>query len=232
MARMVQTRVHKPQVHGVARIVVCAAIGMLTVAAFAGCAQPLLPETTSWPDGSPKEIWTRTVNSNGDTLHHGTYSSWYASAVLQEQGEYAHGKRVGTWTRWYDTDPATRLWEGEYVADLKEGRWVYWPDPSHAHMQPSTDTHTDGHDHHSSHVEPWPRKYAHYRAGVAHGEWISWYMNGQVADSMMYEDGHLEGLSQTFHPNGTRQSEAAYLKGALQSSIQMWDSLGNPIVTE
>lgn len=218
-------------VHGPSLILIFV-IGMLTAAALAGCgAQPLPPQTSSWPDGSPKEEWTRTVNSDGDTLHHGTYRSWHASAVLHDQGKFEQGLRVGAWTRWYDIDPPAKLWEGEYVAGQKEGRWTFWPNPAHAHMQASADAHADGHDHHSSHAESRPLKYENYRAGVAHGEWISWYMNGQVADSMMYEDGHLEGLSLTFHPNGTRQSEAAYLTGALQRSIQMWDSLGNPIVT-
>jgi len=204
---------------------------MLSAAAFTGCGtQPLTPETINWPDGSPKEEWTRSVNSSGDTLHHGTYRSWHASAVLHDQGEYARGKRVGTWTRWYDIDPPLKLWEGEYVAGRKEGRWTFWPNPAHAHMQTSANSHAEGH--HSSHAELKPLKYEQYHAGLAHGEWISWYMNGQVADSMMYSEGHLEGLSRTYHPNGTRQSEATYLKGALQSSIQIWDSLGNPIVAK
>lgn len=217
---------------GLSRVFSCA-LGMLTVAAFASCgSRTLPPETTFWPDGSPREEWTRSADSNGQPVRHGTCLSWHESAILKEQGEYVQGNRTGTWTRWYDIDPPAKLWEGRYVSNLKEGRWVYWHNPSHAQGQPSAEHPANEHDHQSLHDELPILKYEHFRAGVAHGEWISWFLNGQTADSMRYEDSRLEGLWHSYYPDGSKQSESEYLNGVLQGSIQMWDTLGNSIIPE
>jgi antitoxin component YwqK of YwqJK toxin-antitoxin module len=200
-----------------------------------GCGtQPVPSGSTYWPDGSPREEWARVVPAEGDTVRHGAYRSWYESGVLRELGEFEHGKRSGSWTRWYDATPAAKLWEGNYVSDLKEGRWTFWRDPSHVHDGTSTHDHSDSQAHHSTTAtspDSAPLKHEHYRSGVAHGVWISWYMNGQTADSMMYEAGQLEGHWRSYHPNGTRQSESTYLHGSLQNSILMWDSLGTPLTS-
>lgn len=205
---------------------------LLGLAMVQSCgADPVPMGTTQWPNGNAMEQWGQAVSDAGGTTRHGLYQSWYESGLPKDSGQYVSGEKSGLWTRWYDADPAVKLWEGEYVDDKREGRWTYWRDPSHAHMG-----HT-GHDHahngDQSATEMMAEvKHEHYQNGLAHGQWISWHSNGQQADSMTYVSGQLEGMWRSYHPNGVRQSESNYLNGKLQGPIMIWDSLGQAIVAD
>jgi antitoxin component YwqK of YwqJK toxin-antitoxin module len=127
----------------------------------------------------------------GSSVRHGAFKSWYASGRMHERGQYADGEKQGTWTEWYDDTFATRLSQGAYVAGKRHGVWTCWHNPEHTLLHG---------DHRSGHsgiaqlnLEMPVLNIAGYSNGVAHGDWISWHVSGQMADSMYYVDGSLNG---------------------------------------
>ncbi len=81
---------------------------------------------TTWPDGKPKEYYTRMCyeGSGLDFLPHGQYSSWYENGQLKNQGHYDWERKYGTWIKWYDD--GCRMEEITYIYGLRDGRCIKW----------------------------------------------------------------------------------------------------------
>lgn len=203
-----------------------------TLLCSAGCAdRQMETRTSAWPDGSLKEEWNVRRQADGSFMREGSYRSWHLSGRVYEEGEFRGDQRAGTWRSWYDTEPAAKNSEGAYVEGEKDGPWEYWMGPHHAHvMGVSADLHPADHmcgsaDRtqsvtHAAQLE-------HYRLGVPHGTWLSWYPGGQIADSVGYENGQLEGRVVSYHENGRPAALAIYRHGVRLVGLTMWDKEGN-----
>jgi hypothetical protein len=64
-----------------------------------------------------REAWCE-LQSNGKTVNHGPYRSWWPNGRLGAQGTYVYGKQDGKWRGWY---PSGQL-QGEEWYD--NGRMV------------------------------------------------------------------------------------------------------------
>ena len=188
---------------------VCAATLVSLLAG--GCNGAAGQQETHWSDGTLKERWAETESDGGSSVRHGSYESWYASGHMHERGEYSGGEKQGTWTEWYDHSSSTRLSKGAYLAGERHGVWTYWHNPEHASL------HGDFHSGHGevdhSMMEMPVLKVAGYSHGAAHGDWISWHASGQVADSMQYVNGKLEGDVRVYNEEGTLVSSRTYQQG-------------------
>lgn len=224
----------------------------LLVVVMAGCSsEKTTVERSFWPDGSTREEWREKVTADGKAVKHGAYRSWNEDGQLVEEGQFMMSQRSGRWITWYGTEPNAKRREGGYLQGEMDGIWYIWMPPSHdshgmrSHGMDSSDdssfaeyadsTQTAEHSDSIQAVEPGrerkPNKREEYRSGQAHGSFVSWYPNGQTADSMGYADGRLEGKYVMYHENGRIATEAVYSKGARQGSQSYWDEEGNLLRT-
>ncbi len=74
-----------------------------------------------------------------------------------------------------------------------------------------------------------PHKRQAYKTGKAHGLWISWHSERQVADSVYYVDGKPEGKVVSYFADGSLASEAHYVEGALVGEVKIWNEAGELI---
>lgn len=196
-----------------------------------------LTEKTAWPDGTVKEEWAFRRLSDSLSVREGKFAAYYESGNKHETGSYLNDRKTGLWTIHYDSPDSPRLMEGSFVEGEMDGIWTFWMNPSHQHhMVHSPDSSADSAD--TSHMmqmpdsgatEPPYTKQAAYRRGKAHGAWISWHPNRQVADSMGYVDGRLEGLNVSYYENGQKLSLGNYSGGILVGDRSFWNEDGSPI---
>jgi antitoxin component YwqK of YwqJK toxin-antitoxin module len=195
-----------------ARILVPSLCAAVLVSLLAGaCSTSSGQQETYWSDGTPKERWVEMESDAGRPVRHGTYESWYASGRIHERGEYVEGLKQSTWTEWYDHPSSTILTQGEYDAGERNGVWTYWHNPEHASL------HGDSHLNHGE-VDPTKvdmpvLKVAGYNHGAADGDWISWHASGQVADSMRYANGKLDGEVRVYDEEGNLVAVRSYERG-------------------
>lgn len=57
-------------------------------------------------------------------VKHGIWSGWYKDGSLQWQGEYRHGRPVGTHV-WFHANGQKQI-EGKYEDGLETGKWTWW----------------------------------------------------------------------------------------------------------
>lgn len=110
-------------------------------------------------------------------------------AVVEEEGRFEHGVRVGLWTRY--TPTGALLERGEYDAGQRTGRWeafhsdgslsavVQWTDG--ALTGPTRGLHPDG----------TPAFEGELDGGGPVGPWRRWYADGTVQEEGVYGPDHL-----------------------------------------
>jgi hypothetical protein len=215
---------------GAAVVVGLAAIGATGLVWKSKCA--LETRTTRWADGSLREEWTVCRRDDGSFVREGRYRSWYESGRPSEEGLYCADLRTGLWQTWYDLEPALAAAVGHYVDGQKDGVWEYRMDPECRHAMAQTSAPKN------CSCCALPREpvvadradqVERYRAGIPHGLWIAWYPNGQISDSLVYDDGKLEGRAVLYHANGRLAALTVYRHGVRESGIQTWDPAGNPL---
>jgi len=189
-----------------------------------------------WPGGQTKEVWTEVLSEDQRWLKSGLSTTYYESGRERERGMYAFGQRTGLWQSWYDNNWSAPLMQGRYVAGEMDSVWEYWMDPAHH----GAASHTGSHSSHNSGGsmgkdsalvadQRKPHKREAYKAGKAHGLWMSWHSEHQIADSIYYVDGKLEGKVVSYFANGSLASEAHYADGALVSEVKIWNEAGELI---
>ena len=138
----------------------------------------------------------------------GEYEAFYESGQLRAQGIYKNGKMTGSWKYWYLNgqllSEASYNDEGELI-DLKA-----WDDSGKQTIKDCTGKaillYPDGKQ--MSQVS--------YRRCKMHGQWITWFENGQIESEIYYEEGIPVGTWKYRNPDGTIQKVESYDKGVFR----------------
>jgi len=178
-------------------------------------------------DGTLKEQYTLVYLDDTTAVKEGLYKSFYSSGQKYEEGGYSNNLRTGIWTIWYDSDPSVKNMEGEFVEDKMHGAWLFWMLPDLASSVPSEIAPEETIEDSAEFVHPDPMKKVTFNMGVLDGLSLSFYANGQIADSITYKEGELHGLLRYFHPNGRIASEIEYDNSFPITSQKFWDDQGN-----
>lgn len=186
-----------------------------------------------YEDGTLKEQYTLVYLDDTIAVKEGLYKSFYPSGQKYEEGNYTNDMKTGSWTVWYDSDPSVKNMEGEFVDNKMHGEWLFWMSPAMAGSVPSEiipqETQKEIVDSTAEFIHPDPIKKVTFNMGILDGLSLSFYSNGQIADSITYKNGELNGILRYFHPNGQIASEIEYENSFPVSSQKFWDDQGNLI---
>jgi hypothetical protein len=67
--------------------------------------------------------------------------------------------------------------------------------------------------------------------GLRHGEWKSWYENGNLWSVGTFANGLRHGKGVVYHPNGKKFIEGTYINGERAGTWMWWDENGQ-VITE
>lgn len=194
-------------------------------------------EKTTWPNDTVREEWEVRRRADSLSIREGKFLSYYESGNKHETGFYLNDQKTGLWTFNYDSPGSPRLMEGNFIEGEMDGIWTFWMDPTHhRYLLGAPDSSVDTANRHqmmympdSGTTEPAFVKQESYRMGKPHGTWISWHPNRQMADSMGFIDGRLEGIKVSYHPNGRKSFQAVYSGGEPVGDRLFWNEDGSPI---
>ena len=133
------------------------------------------------------------VNNQGA----GSWKYWYRNGVLKDSGLLDHGQMVGTWSSKYENGKLRAMAEYSPAGSAIEQLLVSPKNSSP--LLPSTDT----------------------LMGILHGNWISFYDNGNKLDSGKYINGKRNGLWKSWYQNGETEAEG-YLKSDSLEKEWIW----------
>jgi len=98
----------------------------------------------------------------GKDERHGSWTAWYPTGQIRQQGQYKHDAPVGSFTWWY-TNGQVSL-QAEYVDGKQQGAWTWW----HENGQKAI--------------------HGEYTHGDPSGQWIWWKESGKVAQRADFSD--------------------------------------------
>ena len=71
-----------------------------------------------------------------------------------------------------------------------------------------------------------------YTKNLRHDNWKTWYENGQLNDSVIYNMGTIQGGAKSFHNNGVLAAEGNYLMGNFDGPWNFYHENGKPSTRE
>ncbi len=203
-----------------------------------------LPEKEAPP--APKEVESRVVKENfPDTetvrfergvvrysddsiVSHGPHKEYYSSGELYVDGEFDHGKAVGTWIYHHPNgkvakevtykagrpDGEVKVFneEGklvsrrEYVAGARSGVWDSYSDDGEQKLREEA-----------------------YKEGKPDGAFRTWFKNGQLRQEMNFVDGKLEGVATEWTQVGDKRAEVNFKNGLKEGVSRLWQNDGKII---
>jgi len=157
---------------------------------------------------------------------HGLWRKSYPNGKLRYEGEFVHGKPVGTFKHYFDNGQLRTknvfrgktgicmsyqygakdilAAQGLYDDREKDSVWTYFNQQGEVIGR-----------------EP-------YQNGLLHGEAIKYFANGKVAERVTYKEGVKQGLWLQFYDSGKKMAEGQYENGKLQGKCTYFYSSGKP----
>lgn len=193
------------------------------------------------------EKWCQDRDERGEALRHGPYVEVYDSGTKREAGQYRHGRRDGTWTRWYPGgkvetiieygngkalqflawhDNGQKWEEGGFEDGLKQGVWIRWHENGQKEFE--------GYYVHSTldrrytlwHDNGQKQEQGEYRSGVRQGLWTIWHRNGQKRSEILFHDGKPDDWYKAWHENGQQSEQALFHDGKPEGTYTIWHDNG------
>ncbi len=144
-----------------------------------------------------------TQDSAGNYVNHGMWKTWDERGNLVAQGEFEHGRRTGTWVRWYRGAADAKLlsqmpyqqFAGPFIsqATFKDGQldgaWTIYDGKQHK-------------------ISQW-----HFVEGRRHGMSTWWFSTGRKMREIQYRDGDMDGELIEYGPAGSVLSKSTYQAG-------------------
>lgn len=175
--------------------------------------------------------WAQNLNQyDQQGQRHGKWQGVYEESKRKRyEGTFEHGKEVGTFTYFDDTQKgdviATREFksdgtvyaifynqhkqkvsEGKLVNKVKDGEWLYYHFNSKNIMMREL-----------------------YQNGQLEGEKKVFYSQGQLAESTWYKNGKKDGLSKRIAENGVVLEEVPYVNGLEHGEAIYRDAMNNVV---
>ena len=162
---------------------------------------------------------------------HGVWKKYFSnSQQLRYEGEFDHGKEIGTF-KYYceecnDVPTITREFKKDNTALVKYftkkgklvsegmmdgknriGEWIYYHEKSEAVMTKES-----------------------YANGKLHGKKITYYPNGKVTEEINYENGVMQGENLYYSYDGVLLKKLKYENDQLQGEATYYDAHGNVVI--
>ena len=166
------------------------------------------------------------MDSHGE--RHGIWKKMYPNTKkLRYEGQFDHGKEIGTFTFYceecgdaptvtkefnaanaiakvkYFTIKGKLVSEGDMDGKLRIGEWVYYHKKGSSIMTRES-----------------------YVNGEVSGAKITYYPNGEVAEELNYRNGTMHGINKYFAPNGTLLKDLTYNNNKMEGNAIYYDEHG------
>ncbi len=151
------------------------------------------------------------LDAEENYINHGDWMMWDEKGNLVARGRYDHGKRDGTWLRWYSprkaeilASPIYKGFEAPFHGEVElnqgrlDGAWTIY----------------DAKDRIASR---WM-----FKSGARHGPSLWWSPNGQKRREVHFEDGQLVGESTEWTENGEIARQVTYVDHRELAEIADW----------
>ncbi|TGD59085.1 toxin-antitoxin system YwqK family antitoxin [Flavobacterium humi] len=170
------------------------------------------------------------LDSKGE--RHGLWNGFYEdSKLLRYEGKFNHGKEVGLFTYYANSDKkivmATREFdgkggaytvffdekknkvsEGNIINKLRQGAWKYYHKGTKAIMS----------------VE-------NYVDDKIEGIRKVFYTNGKLGEEIPYKNNLKEGVAKKYNQEGKLIEESTFVKGLMEGPYKVYDEAGNIVIT-
>jgi antitoxin component YwqK of YwqJK toxin-antitoxin module len=156
-----------------------------------------------FPSGKIRIEREVTQDAQGNYVNHGMWKMWNEAGNLTAQGEFQHGKRTGTWVRWYRGATEAKL--------LTQVPYQQFPGPFISQA-----TFTDGQlDGAWTIYDAKQRKISQFqfKEGRRHGPSTWWFATGRKMREIEYRDGDIDGQAIEYGPEGSILSKSTYQAG-------------------
>jgi antitoxin component YwqK of YwqJK toxin-antitoxin module len=137
----------------------------------------------------------------------GDWQSWHVNGQKRDSGRMSHGKAVGLWKHWHDNGQLKT--RGAYIAEYYTKK-----------IDVGAFNRADQAFIIFQHLQRKPEMKA--------GLWQQWHANGQLQDSVFYEQGKRSGIFKSWYANGQLDGAGVYRDGMEESTWQWFRSSGKP----
>ncbi len=194
-----------------------------------------------YPNGAVKIERQVAQDAEGNYFNHGSWKMWDPSGRLTAEGQYEHGRRTGTWNRWYrgaEIAAVPMLSQAPYShfagpivsqATFRDGKldgtWTIYGDK----MQKISQWHFFAGKRSGNSLWWWPNGHkmreVQFYDGDVDGTAVEWNLDGKVVSNEKFDAGRKLGLKVARYPNGAKKSEAMYLfaRQAVRSPDDWWN---------
>ncbi|HEY2827450.1 MAG TPA: toxin-antitoxin system YwqK family antitoxin [Pirellulales bacterium] len=167
-----------------------------------------------------------------DTLvNHGLYSSFYLSGQKLDEGNYIDGIKDGQWKLWHENGQLAKT--ENYVGGKLEGQWSMFDpkgvkrnDVSYKAGKRDGKWITYGDD--GKQI----REQVEYRDGKLNGTNTQWDADGKKTVETHFENGQLQGLQESWFPNGQLSRHAEFKDGKPNGTLIRWNEKGEKLLEE
>jgi antitoxin component YwqK of YwqJK toxin-antitoxin module len=171
------------------------------------------------------------------TIKHGLFRFYYASTSrIMSIGSFTYNIPNGLWQKWYENGKQQD--SGKKYFDKEVGAWKYWHRNGQLKAQGKyadsiliPGTLANGIIKESKAVAIADYIYAYYN-NIQMGLWKTYYENGQIKDSINYEEGLKTGIVKSWYSNGNMESVGAYTHNREENTWNWFHENGNPSTVE
>jgi uncharacterized protein len=162
----------------------------------------------------PRQIWQFNSLTADETFRYGRYDGpytlWrsYSRRIPRVKGQFASGKRDGTWT-WTDRDNKKER-EGEYIAGKKHGLWQEWLDDKLVFSGNYSAGRPDGD---FVYYDRSGNELGKFSISDGTGTMLTFWGNRKVASKQRLYKGTPDGRYEEFTNKGKRVVDARYAGG-------------------
>ena len=163
-----------------------------------------------------------------DGVLHGPFRGFGTNGnrvVLEEEGTYEKGNRIGVWLRYRD---GHKVEQWTYAGGKPHGPHAVWFYPIKGVKKgtlKTQGTYADG-DKTGTWTTWFPdgqkESEGVYKGRDKDGAWSTWFPDGKLASRGTYQSDQKTGTFETWFPNGQKESEGLYERGFLKGPLMRW----------
>ena len=187
-----------------------------------------------YKDGTVREKYQLQKYSNGNSIKHGLYTSWFSDGQVNRKGMYVLSKKSGEWIFYFQNGKVAK--KGVYKNSLPDGKWVVNNEdgtPSRVEIYKDGKPHGKWTLYHAAGKEGAEKDGAgkvlrevDYIGGVQHGVVREFFKDGALRFTMEMKNGKKHGQLISFYPTGEKLSEENYKDGKRNGRMIGWDVEG------
>ncbi len=188
------------------------------------------------------------VDANGQKQ--GEWVKMWSNGIVKYKGVFKDDKPIGTFKYYYPSgklksvmsfteegvkahnisyhENGKKMAEGDFINQKKTGSWKYFSDVDEKLVSEENYKNglLDGKSTTYYIAQGKPFEVIEYKNGIKNGEWVKYFMDGQIMTRTFYVNGKLQGNFVNYDPNGTLIVKGQYNAGEMDGTWFYYDEKG------